>query len=85
MRNVVIMRKIDVTTSYKSLSSQSDVASVTVSCPPSNAATVYFLGDDGSAVPWVPGEWHEFMSVDLSTLKIKGNVGDMVTIVGGTW
>jgi len=45
---------------------------------------VNFKGDDGSDVPWVPGQWHEFMNVDLKDFQIKGTPGDVVTIVGGT-
>ena len=83
--NNTIMRKIDVTASYQPLSDASLVGSVTLSCPPANAADVVFLGDDGSDVPWVPGEWHTFRSINLAEVKIKGMPGDTVTIIGGTW
>jgi hypothetical protein len=46
---------------------------------------VYFRGDDGSDVPWQKGEWHNFTSVDLSTVFIKGTAGDYVTVIGGSW
>lgn len=83
--NNVIMRKIAVTAGYQPLSDRKLVASVTISCPPTNAAPVYFRGDDNTDVPWVPGEWHEFWSVNLNEIVIKGTPGDVVTVIGGTW
>jgi len=83
--NNTIMRKVDVTAGYQALVSTQLVATVTVSCPPTNADVVTFKGDDGSDVPWQPGEWHTLHHVDLSAIEIKGAVGDTVTIVGGTW
>jgi len=83
--NNVVMRKITVTGDYQPLISGSLVASVTISTPPTNAGNVLFKGDDGSDVPWVPGEWHEFRSVELATIQVKGTSGDVVTLVGGTW
>jgi len=84
MHNVV-MRKITVTGSYEPLVSASLVASVTISTPPTNAGNVLFKGDDGSDVPWGPGEWHEFRSIDLAGIQVKGTPGDVVSVVGGTW
>jgi hypothetical protein len=83
--NNVIMRSIPVTTEYHPLVVQPLVGSVTISTPPDNAANVEFLGDDGNAVPWVPGEWHEFRSIDLSSIYVRGQAGDLVSLVGGTW
>ena len=83
--NNTIMRKIVVTASYQALVADSLVATVTLSCPPTNAANVLFKGDDGTDVPWLPGQWHELRSVDLAAIQIKGTAGDVVTIVGGTW
>jgi len=83
--NSVVMRKITVTTVYTALVSSKLVAKVTISCPPSNTGTVYFKGDDGTDVPWIPGEWHDFKSVDLAAIQVKGTSGDVVTVVGGTW
>ena len=83
--NGIIQRKINVNTSYSKLVGEATVASVTISCPPSNVGVVYFRGDDGDEVPWVPGEWHEFRNVDLSQIQIKGTAGDVVTVVGGSW
>ncbi len=83
--NNVIMRKIMVTGSYQPLVSDRLVGSVTISTPPTNAGDVFFKGDDGSDVPWVPGEWHDFQRVNLAEIEIKGTPGDEVTVVGGTW
>ena len=83
--NNVVMRKITVTGEYQPLVSASLVASVTVSTPPTNSGNVLFKGDDGSDVPWVPGEWHELRSIDLAGIQVKGTPGDVVTAVGGTW
>jgi len=83
--NNVVMRRIDVTADYRPISNRRLVASVTVSCLPTNSAAVVFRGDDGSDVPWLPGEWHEFRSINLHEIAIKGTPGDAVTIIGGTW
>lgn len=84
MNNFVI-RKVTVTGSYLPLVSTKLIASVTISCPPTNTGNVLFRGDDGTDVPWMPGEWHEFVSVNLNEMQIKGNAGDSVTLIGGTW
>ncbi len=83
--NNTIMRQIDVTAAYQPLVAEQLVATVTVSCPPTNADVVYFKGDDGSDVRWQPGQWHRLNHVDLSAIEIKGTVGDTITLVGGTW
>jgi hypothetical protein len=83
--NNVVMRKIIVTADYQPLASGALVASVEISTPPTNDDPVIFKGDDGSEVPWLPGEFHSFTSVDLATLQVKGTPGDVVTVVGGTW
>ena len=83
--NNILMRKIDVTDSYQPLASVRTVASVTISSPPTNAGNVLFKCPDGQDVPWVPGEWHDFRSVNLAEIQIRGTVGDTLTIVGGTW
>ena len=83
--NNVIMRKINVTGSYQPLATVRTVVSVTISTQPTNAGPVLFKGDNGLDVPWLPGEWHEFRSVDLSAVQVKGTPGDVVTVVGGTW
>ena len=83
--NTVFMRMIDVTGNYTPLVSEKTVVTVTISAPPTNTANVLFKGDDGSDVPWIPGEWHTLKSIDLADIQIKGSIGDVVTIVGGTW
>ena len=83
--NNVIMRKIAVTAVYQALASARLVGSVTISCLPTNTGDVLFKGDDGLDVPWLPGEWHEFAAVNLADIKVKGNAGDVVTVIGGTW
>ena len=50
-----------------------------------NLGDVIFQGDDGDEVSWVPGEWHTFRSVDLSSIQVRGQIGDTVTVIGGTW
>lgn len=83
--NNVIMRRIGVTADYQPLSERRMVASATLSCPPTNSGPIHFRGDDGSDVPWLPGEWHDFWNVDLAGIVVKGTPGDVVTIIGGTW
>ena len=83
--NNVILRKIVVTAEYQPLSEVRMIASSTISTPPTNAGNVLFRADDDSEVEWIPGEWHEFRSVNLAEIKVKGTPGDVVTIVGGTW
>ena len=67
--NNVIMRKYDVTSDYQVLASSQLVGSVTISVPPTNVGNVFFKGDDGSDVPWAPGEWHDFFSVNLAAIE----------------
>ncbi|NIA06913.1 MAG: hypothetical protein GWP14_04610 [Actinobacteria bacterium] len=83
--NNVLMRTIDVTQNYTPLASSRTVLTVTISALPTNTGNVSFKADDGSDVPWVPGEWHKFYSVDLAELEVKGSPGDVITIIGGTW
>ena len=83
--NNLIMRSVAVADEYHPLSTRDLVASVTVSCLPTNAGPVFFRGDDGSEVPWLPGEWHEFWNVNLAEITFRGTEGDVVTVVGGTW
>jgi hypothetical protein len=81
----IVQRNITVTASYVALSALFDVyGTVTISCPPANSGTVYFLGDDGEDVPWIPGEWHVFDHADLRSFQVKGTAGDTVTAIGGT-
>lgn len=83
--NNVIIRTFSVSASFQPLSADRLVGSVTLSCPPTNAGDVTFKADSGSDVPWVPGEWHDFVRVNLAEIQVKGTVGDVVTIIGGTW
>ena len=83
--NNVFMRKVDVTEEYTPLVSEQIVLTVTISAPPTNAANVFFKGEDGSDVPWTSGEWHQFSSINLAELQVKGTLGDVITIIGGTW
>jgi hypothetical protein len=83
--NSTIMRRIEVATDYQPLSETPLVGSFEISAVPTNAATVFFRGDDGSDVPWMPGEYHAVYRVDLSRILVKGTPGDQVTVIGGTW
>jgi hypothetical protein len=83
--NNVVMRRIVLSEEYRPLVERSLVATVDVSAPPGNAGPVFFLGDDGTDVPWIAGEWHLLVRVDLSTIKVRGVLGDLLTVVGGTW
>ncbi len=83
--NNVIMRKLVLTADFQPLAPGSVVGSFTISATPNNASDAVFLGDEGADVPWVPGEWHTFASVDLAEIQVKGTPGDVVTVIGGTW
>ena len=80
-----IMRKVAVGQDYQPLTPNDLVASVEISTPPTNSGVVYFLGDDGSDVPWLPGEFHRFQRINLAEIKVRGTDGDIVTVIGGTW
>ena len=83
----VILRTITVTGAWQPLSVTPLVGSVTLSTPPTNAATVQLRSADDPAheVALVNGEWHDFKRVELSALQVKGTPGDKVTLIGGTW
>lgn len=85
--NNVILRKIVVAPAWQALSLGKLVASVTISTPPTNAATVLFRtkSEPTHEVPWVPGEFHEFRRVNLADIEVKGTANDLVSLVGGTW
>ncbi len=83
--NNLIMRQIELTADYQPLSSTPLVGSFTLSAVPTNSGPVIFQGDDGSEVPWLAGQWHTVHHVDLSAIFVKGEVGDQLNIVGGTW
>jgi len=83
--NNIVMRKITVTAEYQPLLAQPLIATVEISALPSNSDPVFFLGDDGSDVPWISGEYHTLQRVNLADIKVKGTPGDAVSLVGGTW
>ena len=83
--NTVIQRKIEVTGTFSPLSASRLVGTFDISCPPTNAGNVVFQSDDGGEVPWIPGEYHTLVRVDLSRIRVKGTPGDIVTVIGGTW
>ncbi len=84
--NSVVMRKATVGAAFAPLVAEARlIASVEIACLPANAGPITFLGDDGSEVAWVPGEYHVFESVDLSKIQVKGTPGDAINIIGGTW
>jgi hypothetical protein len=85
MSNNVIQRAIPLTADWQPLAAEPLVGTVDVSCPPGNRAVAVFQGDDGSEVPWIPGEWHQFVRVDLSRIRVRGAAGDQITVIGGTW
>lgn len=81
----LILRKIDLSDQWQPLAPARLVGSVVISAPPANAQPVMLLADDGSELPFVPGEWHWFLRVDLASIQVKGTDGDTVTVVGGSW
>lgn len=83
--NNLIARVISITAQYQPLAAGRLVATITLSAPPANSHPVYLQGDSGQDVPLIPGEWHIFQRVDLSKIRVKGTVGNTVTILGGTW
>jgi len=85
--NNVILRKINLTGDWQPLSAVRLVGSVTIATPPANAGNVLFrtVGEPAQEVAWVPGEWYDFHRIDLSEIQVKGTVGDVVTLVGGSW
>ena len=83
--NNVIARKVELTTSWQALASVKTVASVTVTAPTYNSGNVLLKGDTGDEVPLEPGEWHVLKHVNLAAIEAKGTVGNIVTVVGGTW
>ena len=85
MANNAIMRSKAVAATYAAVTASSIVGTFRIRCPSTNAAVVNFLADDGSDVPWAPGEWNDLHEVDLSLIQVKGQVGDKVIVVGGTW
>ncbi|MEX2388781.1 MAG: hypothetical protein WD534_12960 [Phycisphaeraceae bacterium] len=85
MANNVVLNTIQLTGDYQPLAAASLVATVTLSAPPANTAPTTLRTPDGSTVELVPGEWHTLERVDLARLEAKGEVGDVLSIVGGSW
>lgn len=84
--NNLVQRVIDCTPDWQAAATlPEEVASVDVMALPTNGGPVEFLGDLGQPVPWQPGEWHSFPRINLADIKVRGNLGDRVTVVGGTW
>ncbi|HOD83744.1 MAG TPA: hypothetical protein PKG77_20175 [Phycisphaerae bacterium] len=83
--NNPFMRKIVLTANYQPLASAKLVLSVEISCLPTNASNALFKCGGDVDVPWIPGEWHDFVGIDLSEIQVKGTPGDVVTAVGGSW
>jgi hypothetical protein len=82
----LVQRVITLTPSWQSPTALSEeIASVDVLALPTNSAPVEFLGDQGQPVPWQPGEWHTFPRINLADLQVRGQAGDRVTVVGGSW
>jgi hypothetical protein len=84
--NNLVQRVINVTPDWQAATALAEeVASDDVLALPSNQFPVEFEGDLGSAVPWQPGEWHSFPRINLARLRVRGQAGDRVTVVGGIW
>ena len=79
MNNMVMLR-IVVGEEYCPLVDRSLVASVDISAVPDNAGPVFFRGTDGQDVPWISGEWHALVRVDLGQIQVKGTPGDVITV-----
>jgi hypothetical protein len=84
MANSVLMRQIAVTASLQPLGGN-EVFSVDVSCPPTNSGPVFFKVGAEPEAPFIPGEYQNFRRIKLSDITARGNPGDVVSIVGGTW
>ena len=83
--NNIINRKIMVNAAYQALSNDArEVATFELSTPPTNSDAV-IMQAEGTEIPLVPGEWHQFQQVALSSIRVKGADGDMITVIGGTW
>ena len=87
MANNVIMRTIELTDAFQALSEKDvEIATVDISAPPTNEGPVLFEGDNGTVVPWIKGEYHTLVRVNLAEIFVKAShPGDIITIVGGSW
>jgi len=84
MANGVVMRQIALSETHQPLGGN-EVFTVDVSCPPTNTGPVFFKVGAQAEVPWVVGQWHSLKKVKLSEITVRGNPGDFVLLVGGTW
>lgn len=85
MANNVVLKTIGLTSDYQPLAATSLVATVTLSAPPGNSASATVRTPDGAEAAFEPGEWHTLNRVDLARLEAKGQAGDTLSLVGGTW
>ena len=85
MPHHVVMRRIEMSSEYRPLSDRSLIVSAEIGAPPTNTGPVYFRGDLGDDVLWPPGSFHFVQNVDVSLLFARGEPGDVVTVIGGTW
>ena len=84
--NNVILRTIPLSPEFRTLSPKDvEVATIDVTAPPGNQQPVIFAGDDGSEVAWIPGEYHVLVRVNLGAVRVRGALGDVLTLVGGSW
>lgn len=77
-----IFRTVSLTGSYAPLADTTIVGDFVITALETNAAAAYFQGDDGSDVKAAPKDWYVFKGCDLSAIRMKGTVGDKVTIIG---
>lgn len=84
MANNVLMRQIILGEVAQPLGGN-EVFTVDVSCPPGNSGPVYFKAGAEAESPWLPGEYHKLLRVQLSEITVRGAAGDTVSLVGGTW
>jgi len=82
MAHALYAKEVALTTSYAAIESARTEVRCTISAPPTNGANAYVEDADGGDVRLVPGEWHTFDRIDLSLVKVKGTVGDVLTVVG---
>lgn len=85
MANNLIVRRVEVTPVFRRLSEVELIGTVDISTPPFNPGLVFMKGDDGGEVEFVSGECHQLVRVDLRDVWVRGDVGNVVTVIGGTW
>lgn len=85
MPNNLILRRVEVGDDWRPLSDVPLVATVDISTPPTNAGPVFFRAGVAEESFFIGGETHTWRNADLSTVEVRGQPGDIVTIIGGTW